>query len=203
MNPQSTSASSATAGTSTSSENAPGSTGPLADTKNKIATTARETAAKVKSAAASTAAKAKDQVAHLATEKKDTASERIGGYSSALHDSARSLEEKDPNIAWFTHQAADKLQGVADYMRTRDFQGLREDAEGIARRHPAVFFGGMFVAGLLLGNVVKASRRKLENSDDRFDGPRDAQGSWSTPADENDLPPSPELSAAEREAAGL
>lgn len=203
MNPQSTSNSPASAGGTARTDQPPASTGALTDTKNKLSTTARDAAAKVKSAVAGTATKAKDQAAHFAGEKKEAASARLGGYSSALHDSARALEEKDPNIAWFTHRAADKLQGVADYMRNRDFHGLRDDCEGIARRHPAAFFGGMFVAGLILGNVVKASRRKLENNDDRFDGPRDPQGSWSHEVNNGDLPPSPELTAAEREAAGL
>jgi len=203
MNPQSTSNSPASAGDTLRNDSASASTGALTDTKPKLGTTARDAAAKVKSAVADTATKAKDQVAHLASEKKAAASERLGGYSSALHDSARALEEKDPNIAWFTHRAADKLQGVADYMRTRDFHGLRADCEGIARRHPAIFFGGLFVAGLLLGNVAKASRRKLEDTDDRFDGPRDPQGSRSSNLGNGDLPPSPELTAAEREAAGL
>lgn len=203
MNPQSTSNSPASAGDTTRTESAPASTGALTETKHQLSTTARDAAAKVKSAVAGTATKAKDQAAHFAAEKKAAASERIGGYSSALHDSARTLEEKDPNIAWFTHRAADKLQGVADYMRTRDFHGLRDDCEGIARRHPAAFFGGLFVAGLILGNVVKASRRKLEDADDHIGDPRDPQGNWSKHLTNGDLQPTPELTAAEREAAGL
>lgn len=203
MNAPSTSTPSASADGTTRTDQPPASAGALTDTKSKLTTTARDAAAKVRSAVADTAAKAKDQATHLATEKKEAASARLGGYSSALHDSARSLEEKDPNIAWFTHRAAAKLQGVADYMRHRDFHGLRADGEDLARRHPAVFFGGLFVAGLILGNIVKASRRKLEDSDDRFDGPRDAQGRWSNDARRDALQPPPELTAAEREAAGL
>jgi hypothetical protein len=34
---------------------------------------------------------------------------------------------------------------------------LRHDVEDIARRHPAVFFGGMFVAGLAAARFFKAS----------------------------------------------
>lgn len=137
--------------------------GTLAQAKETLARTARETTSKLKTAAVDTATRAKDQARHLAGEKKETAAERLGSYSSAMHESARSLEERDPNIAWFTHRAADRLQGVADYMRTRDFAGLRQDAENIARRHPAVFFGGLFALGLILGNVVKAGRRSADD----------------------------------------
>src|SRR4051812_40213735 len=170
-------------------ENATGggdSRGALAETKDKITQTARTAAAKVKSAAADTVTKAKDQAESAVTEKKETAANQLGNYSSALHESARSLEEKDPNIAWFTHRAADRLQGAADYVRTRDFSGLRDDAEHIARRHPAVFFGGMFLGGLLVGNLVKASRRKVDQTDRNENGGEyaasEAGADWSSTA---------------------
>ena len=187
MNPQNSSSSSA--GTSAAE-------GTLAETKTKIAQTAREAVSKVKTTATSTAARAKEEAQRIATEKKETAANRIGSYSSAIHDTARSLEEKDPNIAWFTHRAADRLQSVADYMRNRDFSSLRYDAENMARRHPAAFFGGMFLAGLILGNVVKASRRKLdERGDDETNA--DYGSTWSRDTQ------APDLTEAERAAAGI
>ena len=141
----------------------------LTTAKQNVAAKARDAAARVKSAAADTAARAKDEAQHIAAEKKEAAASRIDSYGSAIHESARSLEEQDPNIAWLTHRAAERLENIAGYVRTRDFAGLREDAESVARRHPAAFFGGMFVAGLVIGNLMKASGRKLEEnqSDDR------------------------------------
>jgi len=133
--------------------------------KQRIKVAARETADQVKQAAASTFNRAKEETGKLASDKKQAAADRIGGYSSAIHDTAKSLEEKDPNIAWFTHRAAARLQGVADYVRDRDFGGLRSDAENLARRHPAAFFGGLFVAGLVIGNLLKASARSGGGSD--------------------------------------
>ena len=134
-----------------------GSGGSIAGAKQRIKVTAREAVDQVKSATASTVSRAKEETGKIVSDKRQVAAEKIGGYSSAIHDSAKSLEEKDPNIAWFTHRAADRLQTVADYVRDRDLADLRHDAEDIARRHPAVFFGGLFVAGLLIGNLLKAS----------------------------------------------
>jgi hypothetical protein len=173
--------------------------GALAEARHKITDTARDAASKVKKAAASTAARARDEVGRMAGERKEQAAERLGGYGSAMHDCASSLEEKDPNIAWLAHRAADRLESVADYVRTRDFRGLREDAEGIARRHPALFFGGLFFAGLIVGNLLKASGRKVarhgaERSDDTDWSPQDAAG---------DHDPRPGLTDTERGAAGI
>jgi hypothetical protein len=165
MNPNYSPTSSAPAGGPGTGSPVSEGTGPLAETRNHLKQTAQEAGAKVKQAASRTAARAKEEAERLATDKKETAASRLGSYSSAIHETADSLEEKDPNLAWFSHQAADKLQGIADYMRSRDLGALRRDAEEIARRHPAAVYGGMFLAGLLIGNIVKASRRKLDDDD--------------------------------------
>jgi hypothetical protein len=206
MNPQNSPTSSTPAGgigVGGSSSNA--TSGALQDTKNKIKDTAREAASKVKAAASDTATRAKDEAGRIVSEKRDEAANRIGNYSSAIHESARSLEQEDPNIAWFTHRAADKIQGVADYMRSRDFSGLRSDVEGMARRHPAAFFGGMFLAGLILGNVVKASRRKADSTGDDDESTGYDSG-WAQSSDSMALGQSEQpadLSATERSAAGI
>jgi len=165
QNPPTSPASGATGQSGSSMENS----GKLSQAKQAISQTARDAASKVKSVAGDATARAKSEAERLATEKKEAAASRVGGYSSALHESARSLEEQDPNIAYFTHQAADRLQSVADYIRNRDFASLREDCCSFSRRHPAAVFGGMFVAGLLLGNMMKATARPRHEDNLEFD----------------------------------
>jgi len=144
----------------------------LEKSASAVTQTTRDATNKVKSAASTTMSRAKEEAERLAQEKKQEAADQIGSYSSAIHESARAFEDKDPNIAWFTHRAADRLQGIADYMRNRDFSGLRRDSEDLARRHPVSFFGGMFAAGLVLGNLVKASQRKAMEREYRSDSSR-------------------------------
>jgi len=148
----------------TNQPNAPAMSGSSASgTAGGIKDTAREKAQQLKEAAAETAQQAaqqaKDRAAQAVGEKRDEVADRIGGYSSAVRESARSLEDQDPNIAWFTSQAADRLQGVADYVRNRDFNDLRRDAEDFGRRHPAILLGGLFLAGFIVGGAIKAGRR--------------------------------------------
>ena len=154
---------------------------PLAQAKQTITQGARDATNKIKDAASDAASRARAEASRLAQEKKDSTAQRLGGYSSAMHDTAHSLEEQDPNIAWFTHRAADRIQGVADYVRSQDFRALRADAEDVARRHPAVFFGGLFLAGLMLGNVAKAGRTRARQEDDGSD--------WSPSSGEAGLAP--------------
>jgi hypothetical protein len=144
-----------TAFTAKPSENAAGS--PL-----------RETVGKVREAATSTAATAKDKAAAIAGDGKNAAAERVAGYSDRLREAARSAEEaQDPNIAHFAEEAANRLERVADYLRDADFGRLRQDATQLARKHPALFLGGMLVAGLVLGNLAKASVQSLGNAGEK------------------------------------
>jgi hypothetical protein len=153
-----------------------GGAGTMAEARHTVAEKARETATHVKSAASDATARAKDKLQQIAAERKEQTARRLGNYGSAIHESARSLEDQDPNIAWFTHRCADQIDQVAHYVRTHDFDALRRDAEDVARRHPAAFFGGMFLAGLVLGNLAKASRR--EPGDDQSEFTRQTRDEW-------------------------
>lgn len=161
-------------------------TGSIAQAKSSVTTAARETAARIKSAAGETASRAKESAQRFASDTKRTTADRLGGYGSAIHESAKSFEQQDPNIAWATHRVADKLQQFADYVRTSDFDDLKADAEDVARRHPVAFFGGMLIAGLVIGNLLKARRPGEEMTDDEVEDMM---------PDEADTPP-PESPAA-------
>lgn len=138
-------------------ENSSDRSGSVSGAKQKVAEAARGTADQVKSSASDTLSRVKGQAIDLVGDRKRQAADRLGRVSSAIHDSANTVEDEDPNIAYYTHRIADRLDSVAEYVRNHDFKGLMEDASGIARRHPTAFLGGVFVAGLLLGNMVKAS----------------------------------------------
>jgi hypothetical protein len=133
----------------------PGSSGSMADsareTGQELKSKTSEAAHNVKERASGVAQELKHRASEAVDERKREVASRIRGYSSAIREAGKNVEQDDPNIAWFTEEAAKRLQSVADYIRQRDFNGLRVDAENFARRHPAVMLGGMFVTGLLLG----------------------------------------------------
>ena len=126
----------------------------------------RSAAENVRAKVSETASNLKNQAVGAVQEQKRAAADRVGGYSAAIHETADSLEENDPNIAWFTHRAAERLQGVADYVRDSDFRSLKTDISNIARRHPIAFFGGLFVAGLVIGNIVKSTGKAADSMEE-------------------------------------
>ncbi|PTX97835.1 hypothetical protein [Opitutus sp. ER46] len=129
-----------------------GEPGVLGQTKQKLSSTA----ASVKSAASETAARAKAEAQRVADQSRQDTASRLGGYGAAMHESAKAFEEQDPNIAWATHQLADRVERFSDYLRERDLGELRMDVEDFARRHPVAFFGGLFLGGFVVGNLIKA-----------------------------------------------
>jgi hypothetical protein len=136
----------------------------------------KEMAGDAKRAAGNALTQAKERAASMAQEQKKSAADHIGRYSSALRDSARSVEEEDPNVAYYANMAAERIERIADYVRSTDLAGLQHDAEDIARRHPALFMGGMFLAGIVLGGLVKTSARIMREDNSSSPDPFDPMG---------------------------
>ena len=141
----------------------PGSSRP-AETTAGIKGSLREARESLKSKASAATAQAKEHGQEYLQQNKARAADRLQDYSESVRETAERFErERDPNIAHYTSLMADKLERAAAYVRERDFRDLRRDAEELARRHPAVFFGGMFVTGLALARFFKASTDRLDS----------------------------------------
>lgn len=138
---------------------------------------ASETMADLKHSAGDMARAAQHEASDYANTRKSQAADRLGSYGNAVRHAVDDLREQDPNIAWLADSAAERLERAADYVRDRNLSGMREDAEDFARRHPTAFLGGMFVAGVALGWVIKSARDAEKSGpasyptddDDRYD----------------------------------
>lgn len=112
------------------------------------------------------AGQAGDFVSNLVTRQKDQAADRLGGVAGALRDVGNRLQEEDPAAGFgqYATRAADQVDRLSGYLRDRDLKTFFRDTETFARRHPDVFLGGTFLAGLLLARFLKSS------ADRSFDG---------------------------------
>lgn len=92
-------------------------------------------------------------------EHKHTAASGIGQVASALRTSARELEGKEqPTVARLAEGAAEGLEKISSRLEDRDLESLVHDAESLARRQPAVFFGAAVAAGFLAVRFMKSSQ---------------------------------------------
>jgi deferrochelatase/peroxidase EfeB len=101
----------------------------------------------------------KDGAASQLTTQKDRATEGLGTLAHAVRQTTERLrDEQHGTIAEYAERAAEQLERFSDNLRQKDVSELLRDAQRFARRQPALFIGGSFVAGLLIARFLKSSR---------------------------------------------
>ena len=85
------------------------------------------------------------------------AGEILEQLAVAVRKGGEDMREQQPQIAGFADTAASQVDKAAEFVRETDFKGLIREAEGFARRQPAVFLGGALALGLLAARFLKAS----------------------------------------------
>ena len=68
----------------------------------------------------------------------------------------------DPAAADRVESVASKIGGVAKYLNDHEPGDLLDDGRALARRHPEVVLGGLFVVGLAAARFLKASERRRD-----------------------------------------
>ena len=143
----------------------PSGPNPIAAAQEEMKNTVRETKDKIAAKTKEVAAQAKETGEEYVRQGKERTADRLGGVSETIRQTADRFEqEQDPNIARYTRVVADKLEQAANYIRQHDLQQLKHDGEDLVRQHPAVFFGGMFIAGFAAARFLKASADRNEFS---------------------------------------
>ena len=127
----------------------------------KASAAASEAGERVKEKAKEAGDKVKEQGRTFLNEQKERVGSEIETYSAAARRAAERLEsESDTNLSSYVSSAADQLDRLATRVQERDLGELIDDVEEMARRRPEVFYGGMFVAGLVAARFLKASKEK-------------------------------------------
>jgi hypothetical protein len=125
--------------------------GAIKDDTRRLAHDAREGTAQV-------ASRALEEAGHRVTSRKDEAASQVGTLASAVRQAGQRLESDDAALfGRYAGVAADELDKVSSWLRGRDLQTIMRDTETFARRHPDLFMGGAFVAGIMLARFLKSS----------------------------------------------
>jgi hypothetical protein len=143
MNEQTYGGVSGTTGTSPS--------GAVKDEVQRLATEAREETARV-------ASQARSQATELASRATEQTVRRLGSLATALRQAGQQLETDDAaGFGRYAGMAADQVEKVSGYLDGKDLGQLVRDTQTFARRHPDLFLGGAFVAGVMLARFIKSS----------------------------------------------
>ena len=101
---------------------------------------------------------AKETARSKFSEQQQAAAGSLGDFAGALRKSAEELRSgQHQSAARFAQTAASSLEQLSGALRNRDLDGMLREAESLARRQPALFFGTAALAGFLAVRFLKSS----------------------------------------------
>lgn len=136
----------------------------------------------VKDQAEKVTEKAKEQASSRAEEQKERAAQGLFGFADTLNQVSGSMRDQNPAMANFADTAAMRLEDFATSLREKDVNDLMSDVEDMARRQPALFIGGAFLAGVVAARFLKSSSgmtrssQSQDFSSDRYSRTDDTRG---------------------------
>jgi hypothetical protein len=130
---------------------ATGAAGVVKEEVQRLAADAREETARV-------ASQAREQASQLAARATEQTAQRLTSLAAALRQAAQQLETDDAaGFGRYAGIAADQVEKASGYLEGKDLGQLVRDTQTFARRHPDLFLGGAFVAGVMLARFIKSS----------------------------------------------
>ncbi|MBA2114656.1 hypothetical protein [Bremerella alba] len=139
---------------------------PSAETAQEAKETARELRTDAKQKSRRARDKTLERGQQFAEERKTMIAKEVGVFGSAVRSASESLEaDGEESVAQYAEMCAEELEQASDYLGQRSVQDLYHDANRFARKHPQVFLGGMFIAGIVAARFLKASEPEPETRD--------------------------------------
>ena len=120
------------------------------------------TVERVKGAVRETTEKAQAKVEEAGRTMKEKIDDSRGPAADKLHDVASTLHDKadrlpgGEKVAHLAHNAADKMEATAQYVRQHDVHDMMTDVENFVRSHPAHSLVAAAAVGFLVGRAFKS-----------------------------------------------
>jgi len=110
----------------------------------------------------------KERATAQLTDQKEKATDSIDTVAQAVRQSTQQLRDQQHGVlAQYVEQAADQLDRLSTNLRNKDVSDLISDAEGFARRQPALFVGAAFAVGVIGARFLKSSAENNRLSADQ------------------------------------
>jgi hypothetical protein len=122
-------------------------------------------------AAKDVASQATDKFKQTVEGQKHAGAEYVGSLADTIRRAAREFDADLPIAGTYIRKAASQVEGVADTIKTGNFNDLVRGAQSFARRQPTAFLGMAVLAGFGVVRFLKSSA----NDSDEFN-PRPSGG---------------------------
>jgi len=129
---------------------------------------AQVVAEKAQEKVSDTASAAKEQAKRAATQVTDQAKSTVdtrmadaaGGIDSvadAVRKTSHEIGSENEMVGRYGERIAEQLDGISSYLNEKGVEDVLTDLQDFARRQPAVFLGGAFMLGMVVGRFVRSS----------------------------------------------
>jgi hypothetical protein len=142
-----------------------GSSDGLGATVQDVTNQTKDTAGQVVDQAKDTAGQVAEQAKQQATSQLESQKERtvdtLMTVAQALHQTGQHLHEQEQTaVGGYVEQAAERVETLTNYLRTRDVPSLLAETQDLARRNPGLFLGGAVALGFIGARFLKSSGQR-------------------------------------------
>jgi hypothetical protein len=105
----------------------------------------------------------KQNVTSRVDEQKNRAADGLGGIANVIRNAGNELRTENEAVAQYVDMASDQLRKFADQIRQKGVADMLDDVHAFAKRRPALFIGGAFLAGVALARFLKSSADRYDD----------------------------------------
>jgi hypothetical protein len=120
-------------------------------------------------AAKDVASHATDKLKQTVDGQKSAGAEYVGSLADTIRRAAREFDSDLPIAGTYIRKAASQVEGVAETIRTGNFNDLVRGTQSFARRQPTALLGMAVLAGFGVVRFLKSSANDTEGSGSRQD----------------------------------
>jgi hypothetical protein len=132
--------------------------------------TIKDQASEFVDAAKDMASQATDKLKQTVDGQKSAGADYVGSLANTIRRAAKEFDGDLPIAGTYIRKAAFQVEGVADTIRTGNFNDLVRGAQSFARRQPTAFLGMAVLAGFGAVRFLKSSTNDSEVAGSRQTG---------------------------------
>jgi hypothetical protein len=134
------------------------------DKAQEIAGTAQqkvsETASVAKDQAMRTATRVGEQAKNTVDARMSDVAQELGSVADVVRQTTHEVGGENQTFAHYGDRIAEQIEGVSSYLDEHSIDDVLSDVQNFARRQPAVFLGGAFMLGIMVGRFLRSSESR-------------------------------------------
>lgn len=135
-----------------------------AELVDATSTTVKDKASEFADTAKDVASQASEKLKQAVVDQKSAGADYVSSLAGTIRRAAKEFDGDLPIAGTYIRKAATQVEGVADSIRTGNFNDLVKGAQSFARRQPTAFLGMAVLAGFGVVRFLKSSATDADSS---------------------------------------